>query len=67
MIAGGDLPDLVSYNLKFQEADDLIPLEDKIAKSAPAIKQALCRWKCMGRDERCTGWAFLLHAKLWNI
>ena len=39
MIAGGDLPDLVSYNLKFQEADDLIPLEDKLAKSAPAIKQ----------------------------
>jgi len=37
MIAGGDLPDLVSYSNKFQDAGDLIPLEDKIQKSAPDI------------------------------
>lgn len=35
MIAGNDLPDLVSYNSKFQDAGDLIPLEDKVKKSAP--------------------------------
>lgn len=37
MIAGNDLPDLVSYNAKFQEAGKLIPLEEKIQKYAPDI------------------------------
>ncbi|MDT8715949.1 sugar ABC transporter substrate-binding protein [Clostridium sp. 19966] len=37
MIAGGDFPDLVSYNNKFQAAGDLIPLEDKVKKDAPDI------------------------------
>ncbi|MBX4263177.1 sugar ABC transporter substrate-binding protein [Clostridium estertheticum] len=37
MIAGGDLPDLVTYSPKFQDAGDLIPLESKIPKSAPDI------------------------------
>lgn len=37
MIAGNDLPDLVSYNAKFQDAGVLIPLEDKIKTVAPDI------------------------------
>jgi putative aldouronate transport system substrate-binding protein len=37
MIAGNDLPDIVSYNAKFQDAGKLIPLEDKVMKSAPDI------------------------------
>jgi putative aldouronate transport system substrate-binding protein len=35
MIAGNDLPDLVSYSAKFQDANVLIPLEDKIKTAAP--------------------------------
>jgi putative aldouronate transport system substrate-binding protein len=37
MIAGNDLPDLVTYDAKFQDAGQLIPLEDKVQKSAPDI------------------------------
>lgn len=37
MIAGNQFPDLVGYNAKFQDANDLIPLEDKIKKDAPDI------------------------------
>jgi putative aldouronate transport system substrate-binding protein len=37
MIAGNDLPDLVTYDAKFQEAGQLIPLESKIQKNAPDI------------------------------
>ncbi|WP_163192240.1 sugar ABC transporter substrate-binding protein [Clostridium thermarum] len=37
MIAGDDLPDLVTYNSKFQDANTLIPLEDLIQKYAPDI------------------------------
>ena len=48
MIAGGDLPDLVSYSPKFQDAGDLIPLEDKIQKSAPAIYKHYVDGKAWG-------------------
>ncbi len=48
MIAGGDLPDLVSYNSKFQDAGDLIPLEDKMKTDAPDIyKHYTSTWNMM--------------------
>jgi hypothetical protein len=37
MIAGGDLPDVVTYDTKFQDAGAVIPLEDLIQKVAPDI------------------------------
>lgn len=37
MIAGDDLPDVVTYNAKFQDAGKLIALEDLIQKAAPDI------------------------------
>ncbi|HEY5583361.1 MAG TPA: sugar ABC transporter substrate-binding protein [Ruminiclostridium sp.] len=48
MIAGGDLPDVVSYNAKFQDAGDLIPLESKIQKSAPDIYKHLVSGNAWG-------------------
>ncbi len=48
MIAGNDLPDLVSYSPKFQDANKIIPLEDKIQKSAPDIYKHFVDGKAWG-------------------
>jgi putative aldouronate transport system substrate-binding protein len=37
MIAGGQLPDIVTYNSKFQDAGQLIALEDKVKANAPDV------------------------------
>lgn len=48
MIAGGDLPDIVTYNAKFQDANNLIPLEDLIQSYAPDVyKHYASYWEKM--------------------